>query len=162
RRGLRGGLSTRQRRDRARRLLGPLEAAADLAHRARPDRAAPRRLRIGRARPVRRPRAVVPARLPVDRAPPFARPHLVRLGVPAPVGAGRHLLRRPRGLRRSLRLVPQTLARPPFRAQDMTMPNDSHHDQVMRLRIAGEGLLPRRYFGYGTILDRDAFDEWRM
>jgi len=43
----------------------------------------------------------------------------------------------------------------------MTMPNDSHHDQVMRLRIAGEGHLPRRYFGYGTILDRAAFDEWR-
>jgi cation transport regulator ChaC len=43
----------------------------------------------------------------------------------------------------------------------MTMPNDSHHLQVMRARADAQGSLPRRYFGYGTILDRAAFEEWR-
>jgi hypothetical protein len=41
------------------------------------------------------------------------------------------------------------------------MPNDSHHDQVMRLRVAGQEKDARRYFGYSTILDRAAFDEWK-
>ena len=37
---------------------------------------------------------------------------------------------------------------------------DSHHDQVMKARdAAGQGT--RRYFAYSTILDREAFLEWR-
>jgi len=38
---------------------------------------------------------------------------------------------------------------------------DSHRDQVMRAREGAAGTPTRRYFGYGTILDRDAFLEWR-
>lgn len=37
---------------------------------------------------------------------------------------------------------------------------DAHHDQVMRARAAaGDGT--RRYFAYSTVLDREAFLEWR-
>lgn len=37
---------------------------------------------------------------------------------------------------------------------------DAHYDQVMKARDgAGEGL--KRYFAYSTILDREAFLEWR-
>ncbi len=37
---------------------------------------------------------------------------------------------------------------------------DAHYDQVMKARAqAGEG--KRWYFGYSTILDRAAFEEWR-
>src|SRR5688572_10581749 len=37
---------------------------------------------------------------------------------------------------------------------------DAHYDQVMTARAqAGEGT--RWYFGYSTILDRAAFEEWR-
>lgn len=37
---------------------------------------------------------------------------------------------------------------------------DAHYDQVMKARAqAGEGT--RWYFGYSTILDRAAFEEWR-
>jgi hypothetical protein len=37
---------------------------------------------------------------------------------------------------------------------------DSHYDQVMKARAAaGEGT--RKYFAYSTILDREAFVEWR-
>jgi gamma-glutamylcyclotransferase len=38
---------------------------------------------------------------------------------------------------------------------------DAHRDQVMRARDNAVGAAARRYFGYGTILDRDAFLEWR-
>ncbi len=37
---------------------------------------------------------------------------------------------------------------------------DSHHDQVQRAREAASA-TPRLYFGYSTILDAPAFDEWR-
>jgi cation transport regulator ChaC len=37
---------------------------------------------------------------------------------------------------------------------------DSHRDQVMRAREAAQG-PDRLYFGYGTILDRPAFEQWR-
>lgn len=37
---------------------------------------------------------------------------------------------------------------------------DAHHDIVMKARAqAGEGT--RLYFGYSTVLDREAFEEWR-
>lgn len=37
---------------------------------------------------------------------------------------------------------------------------DAHHELVMKARAqAGQGT--RRYFGYSTILDRAAFEEWR-
>ncbi|MFO0599030.1 MAG: gamma-glutamylcyclotransferase [Myxococcaceae bacterium] len=37
---------------------------------------------------------------------------------------------------------------------------DAHYDQVMNARAkAGQGT--RKYFGYSTILDREAFEEWR-
>jgi cation transport regulator ChaC len=37
---------------------------------------------------------------------------------------------------------------------------DAHYDQVMKAReAAGQGT--KRYFGYSTILDRAAFEEWR-
>jgi hypothetical protein len=37
---------------------------------------------------------------------------------------------------------------------------DAHHDIVMKARaIAGEG--SRLYFGYSTVLDREAFETWR-
>jgi hypothetical protein len=38
---------------------------------------------------------------------------------------------------------------------------DAHHDQVARRRAELAGAPARRYFGYSTILDRQAFDEWR-
>jgi hypothetical protein len=38
---------------------------------------------------------------------------------------------------------------------------DSHHEQVMRARDAVQDATERLYFGYGTILDRQAFEEWR-
>jgi cation transport regulator ChaC len=38
---------------------------------------------------------------------------------------------------------------------------DSHHDQVMRARQAAGDAPARLYFGYGTVLDRAAFEEWR-
>ncbi len=39
---------------------------------------------------------------------------------------------------------------------------DSHHDQVMRARERASGAPPRLYFAYSTVLDRAAFDEWRI
>jgi gamma-glutamylcyclotransferase len=38
---------------------------------------------------------------------------------------------------------------------------DSHRDQVMKAREAAAEAADRLYFGYGTILDRPAFEEWR-
>jgi hypothetical protein len=38
---------------------------------------------------------------------------------------------------------------------------DAHHDQVARRRAELAGAPSRRYFAYSTILDRQAFDEWR-
>jgi gamma-glutamylcyclotransferase len=38
---------------------------------------------------------------------------------------------------------------------------DSHHEQVMKARDAVQDAPERFYFGYGTILDRAAFEEWR-
>jgi hypothetical protein len=38
---------------------------------------------------------------------------------------------------------------------------DAHHDQVARRRAQLAGSPPRRYFAYSTILDRQAFEEWR-
>lgn len=38
---------------------------------------------------------------------------------------------------------------------------DAHFDQVMKARKAAEGAPPRLYFAYSTVLDREAFDEWR-
>ncbi len=38
---------------------------------------------------------------------------------------------------------------------------DTHHDQVMRAREAASAAPSRLYFGYSTILDRVAFDQWR-
>ncbi|MCI0574295.1 MAG: gamma-glutamylcyclotransferase [Myxococcaceae bacterium] len=38
---------------------------------------------------------------------------------------------------------------------------DAHHEQVMRAREAAQEGVTRRYFGYSTILDREAFEEWR-
>src|SRR5689334_22896390 len=37
---------------------------------------------------------------------------------------------------------------------------DAHHDKVRRAREAAQGGT-RYYFGYSTILDREAFLEWR-
>jgi hypothetical protein len=37
---------------------------------------------------------------------------------------------------------------------------DSHHEQVMKARAAA-GHGTKRYFAYSTILDREAFEEWR-
>jgi gamma-glutamylcyclotransferase len=41
---------------------------------------------------------------------------------------------------------------------------DSHSDQVARRRAEAERLRtpPRRYFAYATVLDRVAFDAWRV
>ena len=38
---------------------------------------------------------------------------------------------------------------------------DAHHDQVARRRLELAATPTRRYFAYSTILDRQAFDEWR-
>ena len=40
---------------------------------------------------------------------------------------------------------------------------DSHYDVVMKARAEAEanGAPARLYFAYSTVLDRDAFDEWR-
>jgi cation transport regulator ChaC len=38
---------------------------------------------------------------------------------------------------------------------------DAHHDQVARRRAELAAAPPRRYFAYSTILDRQAFDQWR-
>jgi hypothetical protein len=38
---------------------------------------------------------------------------------------------------------------------------DSHYDQVMQKRAATSTGTTRLYFGYSTVLDRVAFDEWR-
>jgi hypothetical protein len=38
---------------------------------------------------------------------------------------------------------------------------DSHFDQVNAARARAAGSAERLYFGYSTILDRIAFDEWR-
>ena len=38
---------------------------------------------------------------------------------------------------------------------------DAHHDQVARRRAEAAGAPPQLYFAYSTILDRQAFDEWR-
>ncbi len=37
---------------------------------------------------------------------------------------------------------------------------DSHHDQVMKARETAHG-PSRLYFAYSTLLDREAFEEWR-
>lgn len=37
---------------------------------------------------------------------------------------------------------------------------DSHFDQVMKARAQAPA-APRLYFGYSTVLDRAAFDQWR-
>jgi hypothetical protein len=38
---------------------------------------------------------------------------------------------------------------------------DSHYDQVMKKRADEENAPTRLYFGYSTVLDRAAFDEWK-
>lgn len=38
---------------------------------------------------------------------------------------------------------------------------DAHYEQVMKARAAAEGAPSRLYFGYSTVLDRAAFDEWK-
>ncbi len=38
---------------------------------------------------------------------------------------------------------------------------DNHHDMVMRERERAAGAPPVHYFAYSTVLDRDAFHEWR-
>jgi hypothetical protein len=38
---------------------------------------------------------------------------------------------------------------------------DSHYEQVMRARQSLGGSPSRHYFAYSTILDREAFEEWR-
>ncbi len=38
---------------------------------------------------------------------------------------------------------------------------DAHYDQVMAARAQAQGSGERAYFAYSTILDRDAFEEWR-
>jgi hypothetical protein len=38
---------------------------------------------------------------------------------------------------------------------------DSHYDQVMKAREQAAQSAARLYFGYSTILDRAAFEEWR-
>lgn len=38
---------------------------------------------------------------------------------------------------------------------------DAHYDQVMKARDAADASASRLYFGYSTILDRAAFEEWR-
>ncbi len=38
---------------------------------------------------------------------------------------------------------------------------DAHHDQVARRRAELAATPPRLYFAYSTILDSQAFDEWR-
>lgn len=38
---------------------------------------------------------------------------------------------------------------------------DAHYEQVMAARAAVEGGGERAYFAYSTILDREAFEEWR-
>jgi cation transport regulator ChaC len=38
---------------------------------------------------------------------------------------------------------------------------DSHYEQVMKMREAAAAQGSRRYFGYSTVLDRAAFEEWK-
>lgn len=38
---------------------------------------------------------------------------------------------------------------------------DAHYDQVMKARAAAQEGGTRLYFGYSTVLDRAAFEEWR-
>ena len=38
---------------------------------------------------------------------------------------------------------------------------DSHYDQVMAARAKADPSVTRRYFAYSTVLDREAFVEWR-
>ena len=38
---------------------------------------------------------------------------------------------------------------------------DSHYEQVMKLREAAAAQGTRRYFGYSTVLDRAAFEDWK-
>jgi gamma-glutamylcyclotransferase len=38
---------------------------------------------------------------------------------------------------------------------------DNHHKIVAAAREQQKGTPPRRYFGYATVLDRQAFEEWR-
>jgi hypothetical protein len=38
---------------------------------------------------------------------------------------------------------------------------DNHHRMVAAAREQAKDAAPRRYFGYSTILDRQAFEEWR-
>lgn len=38
---------------------------------------------------------------------------------------------------------------------------DAHYDQVMKARGQADASATRLYFGYSTILDRAAFEEWR-
>jgi gamma-glutamylcyclotransferase len=37
---------------------------------------------------------------------------------------------------------------------------DSHYDQVMKARAGAQG-APRLYFAYSTLLDQEAFEQWR-
>jgi AIG2 family protein len=39
---------------------------------------------------------------------------------------------------------------------------DNHHRIVADARARAAGDAPRRYFGYSTVLDRQAFDDWRQ
>jgi gamma-glutamylcyclotransferase len=38
---------------------------------------------------------------------------------------------------------------------------DAHFDQVQKARQLARGGKPRNYFAYSTVLDRQAFEEWR-
>jgi gamma-glutamylcyclotransferase len=38
---------------------------------------------------------------------------------------------------------------------------DAHFDQVQKARALAHGSQPRNYFAYSTVLDRQAFEEWR-
>jgi len=38
---------------------------------------------------------------------------------------------------------------------------DAHYDQVMKAREQSSDAAERLYFGYSTVLDREAFEEWR-
>lgn len=46
-------------------------------------------------------------------------------------------------------------------SSDTISPMDSHYHQVMKAREAVTETKPKLYFAYSTILDRDAFEEWR-
>src|ERR1700690_1116553 len=48
-----------------------------------------------------------------------------------------------------------------FATFEKRRPMDAHFDQVQNARALARGGQPRNYFAYSTVLDRQAFEEWR-